>query len=110
MNQEGVGDQTTSSKALTGGRGAHTHTREREREREREGSGQGGEQETGDTDKEAILLPPEHVQEVVCRSQLMSAFGWVQPARRYAVVFPFPFTNVLLFFQRNKSSRSHSSA
>ena len=36
MNQEGVGDQTTSSKALTGGRGAHTHTRERERERERE--------------------------------------------------------------------------
>ena len=35
----------------------------------------------------------------------MSAFGWVQPARRYAVVFPFPFTNVLLFFQRNKTGR-----
>mmetsp|Transcript_400 Transcript_400/g.1219 ORF Transcript_400/g.1219 Transcript_400/m.1219 type:complete len:96 (-) Transcript_400:1295-1582(-) len=33
MNQEGVGDQTTSSKALTGGRHTHTHERERERER-----------------------------------------------------------------------------
>ena len=108
MNQEGVGgDQTTSSKAFTGGRHTQAHTRERER---RQGSGQVGEQETGDTDKEAILFPPEHVQEVVSRSQLMSAFGWVHPARRYAVVFPFPFTNVLLFFQRNKSSRSHSSA
>ena len=41
MNQEGVGgDQTTSSKALTGVR--HTHTHERERERGDKGAARSG--------------------------------------------------------------------
>ena len=57
MNQEGVGgDQTTSSKALTGVR--HTHTHERERERGDKGAARSGskKQETQTKKRSYFLL------------------------------------------------------
>ena len=59
MNQEGVGgDQTTSSKALTGGRHTHKHTREREGERGVKGAARSGskKQETQTKKRSYFLL------------------------------------------------------